>query len=171
MTKILKRFGIPVLALFVAFSLLAAAGCKKSGGERAMEKMIEKASGGKAEVDASGGSLKIKTAEGEAQIGTITEWPSDLPADLPKLEGRVQSAIKMNVAGGASWIIGLGGVDEAAVTDYIQKLKDAGWIEAFSSSADTVMMVHLTKAEVTVGLTFDKAKGDLSLSITVEKQN
>jgi hypothetical protein len=171
MLKLLKRFGVYLLALVVAFGLLAAAGCKKTTGERAVEKMISKATGGKAEVDASGGTLKIKTAEGETQIGALTEWPSDLPGDLPKFDGRLQSAVKMGGADGAGWFISILEVKEAAVTDYVQKLKAAGWNEAFSTTANDSLMVQLTKENASVMLTFGKDKGELGLSVSVTKEN
>jgi len=168
MSKTLKRFGVPLLALVVAFGLLAAAGCKKTPGERAMEKMIEKASGGKAEVDASGGSLKIKTAEGETQIGALSKWPSDLPEGFPKFEGKLSSAAKMNNDKGATWLINIVEVKEADVTKYVQALKDAGWSELFTSSADQSMMSQLQKDKMSVMVAFAKDRGELGLSVTVE---
>jgi len=171
MRKTLKRLGVPMLALVVAFTLLAAAGCKKSPGEKAVENMIEKATGGQAEVDASSGTLKIKTAEGETQIGALTEWPSDLPGDLPKFDGRLQSAIKMSGADGAGWIISITEVDEAAVTEYVQTLKAAGWNEAFSTTANTSLMVQLMKENASVMLSFAKDKGELGLSVSITKEN
>lgn len=171
MTKTLKRFGIPALALIVAFGLLAAAGCKKTPGEKAMEKMIEKASGGKAEVDASGGSLKIKTAEGETQIGAMSQWPSDLPEGFPKFEGKVTSAAKMKGAEGTTWLVNLVDVKEADVAKYVQAMKDAGWNELFTSSADQSMMSNLEKDNTTAMIAFAKDRGELGLSISVKTGN
>jgi hypothetical protein len=169
MRKTLKRLGVPMLALVVAFTFLAAAGCKKSPGEKAVENMIEKATGGKAEVDASSGTLKIKTAEGETQIGALTEWPSDLPEGFPKFEGKIASAARMAGEDMTTWIISLAGVKEAAVTTYIQALKDAGWNELFSTSADQSMMSNLEKDKATVMVAFNKEQSEVGLSISFKK--
>ncbi len=169
MIKILKRFGVPLLALVVAFGLLAAAGCKKTSSERAVEKMISKATGGKAEVDASGGTLKIKTAEGETQIGAMSQWPSDLPDGFPKLEGKISSAARMAGTDTTTWIINVAEVKEADVAKYIQALKDAGWNENFSSSADQSMMSNLEKENLSVMIAFNKEQGEVGLSINAKK--
>lgn len=169
MNRNLRRFGIPALALVLTFGLLTAAGCKKTVGERAMEKMIEKASGGKAEVDASGGSLKIKTAEGETQIGAASQWPSDLPEGFPRLEGKVSSAARMNGTDMTTWIVNVSDVKEAALAEYVQTMKDAGWNENYSSSSDQSMISHLEKDNLTIMIAFVKDRNEAGLSISAKK--
>jgi hypothetical protein len=154
--------------VLVAFGLMFTAACKgKSLSEKIAEKAIERATGGKAQVDANSGSLKIKTKEGEVEYGAASKWPSDIPEDVPKFEaGKFQSSTRMSVDNGTSWIMGIGDVEGDAVTAYVQALKDAGWNEGFSSTSDKTYHFQSQKDEYGIVLIYDKEGKQLAYTFS-----
>jgi hypothetical protein len=157
--------------VLVAFGLMFTAACKgKSLSEKIAEKAIEKATGGKAQVDANSGSLKVKTKEGEVEFGAAAKWPADLPGDLPVFEsGKFLSATKLNVENGQSWIMMIGEVDAAAVSDYVQVLKDSGWGEALTSDSETTSHFQATKDKYSAVLIYDKDGKNLAYTFNLVK--
>ena len=172
MIQALKRAGFVVVCLMVAASLIVSTSCKKkSPSETLAEKMIEKASGGKAEVDIRGGTMKIKTAEGETTIGALAKWPSEIPADVPKFEGgKFATAAKMNSAEGTSWVMNFRDVDEAAVKAYIQGLKDAGWKENQAFSTPDSDMFIGAKGNLAATMAYIKANKGLSFTVLAKTE-
>lgn len=171
MIHTLKRAGCVAVCLIVAAGLVVSTSCKKSPSERLAEKMIEKASGGKAQVEIQGGAMKIKTAEGEATFGALAKWPSEIPADVPKFEGgKFGNAAKTNTPEGTGWVMNYQDVDEAALKAYIQGLKDAGWKETQSFSAGDTEMFIGEKGNLVASMTYLKTGKGLSFTLLAKTE-
>ena len=78
-----------IILCAVACSLVAYIGCGKKAEEKVIEKIIEKESGGKADVDISDESISIKTEDGEATLhaGENVKLPADFPKDILVYKG------------------------------------------------------------------------------------
>ena len=165
--KLLSVFGIGLLA----FAVLALPGCKgKSAAERMAENALEKATGGKAEVDVKGETVSIKTKEGEVQFGALTDWPADLPGDIPKFEGaKVKSAVKADMGEENGWVINLSDVEAEAVDKYIEELKAAGFSSDVLAKTEDFVQFQGKKGDVSVMVTYTKNDKGLSLNAAKKK--
>jgi hypothetical protein len=145
-----RRIGIIGLALALVAGLASFSACKKTANERMAENMVEramdKATGGKADVDFSGGKMRLKTKEGETTIGVASEWPSDLPEDFPKLaSGTIKGVTRTESQGSKAFHIVIEGVEAEAVEKYLETLKESGWTSQMSTTTDQGFMHQLTK--------------------------
>lgn len=128
--------------LLCALALIAA--CAKSPEERIAEAAIERATGGRAQVERSGDQVTIKTDAGEVRLshGEAAALPAGFPADVPLPAGyKVQSAME---ASGAM-IVGLtapgqvAAVSAAATT--AMQARDWKRTTAMQQSPDTHILV------------------------------
>ncbi|HOI44661.1 MAG TPA: hypothetical protein PLX50_03510 [Candidatus Aminicenantes bacterium] len=152
---------------FLATAVLSLPACKgKSANERLAERVMEKATGGKAEVDMQSGTLSIKTADGELQVGSVNEWPADVPGDVPKFEGaKISNAARTSQGAEKAWIINFKDAEETSVTQYIDRLKASGFTSDILSQAEESMFFQCTKGDVTVMLAFSKTDGELNINV------
>lgn len=163
MKKYLSILGVCLLAVAV----LSLPACKgKSASERLAERALEKAAGGKADVDMSSGTLSIKTDDGELQVGSVSDWPADVPGDVPKFEGaKVRSAARTSQGEDKAWIINYADAGEAAVAKYIDILKASGFTSDVLSQTEESMYFQATKGNVIVVVAFNKSGGELSINV------
>jgi hypothetical protein len=168
-----RKAGFIGMFILVAVGLTFMTGCKgKSLSEKIAEKAIEKASGGKAKVDAGDGTLKIKTKDGEVEFGSASKWPSEIPGDVPKFEaGKFESATRMNVEEGTSWIMGIKDVDADAVAGYVQALKDSGWDEGVSSDSEAAYHFQSQKGKYGIVLIYDKEGKNLGFTFILNAKD
>ncbi|GEM_PF-395752 len=183
-----KRFGFQALLLVVAAALVLAGACRKANESRAekmIEKALEKAGGGKADIDLKGGKMSIKTDEGKADFsvedGKMTvksddgtaefssggnKWPEDVPGDVPKFEGgKVTAALRGTQGQGKSWTIGFDGVEEADYAKYVEKLKSGGWEIVLSMAVDDGAITQAKKGTTMVNVTLGKSAKSLGLNV------
>ncbi len=158
---------LALLSVAVIVSV-AACGRSESATERMTERLLERASGGKAKVDLKGGGVKIKTAEGETELGSAAEWPSDLPPSLPKFEaGKLQNVMKNSSESGKSWFITIAEVPAKDVRGYIEALKVKGWAPAASSQDDgETILFTATRGDASVTLTYSSS-GEKTVGLSV----
>ena len=167
-----QSFRASVLLFAAAALVLGLTACKgKTMNERLAEKsvanMIEKATGGKATVDLKDGTIKVKTAEGEAVIGSSKEWPADMPSDVPKLSsGKIMGAVRSSQEEKKLWNITLQDVEAGAFDQYAEALKAKGWeIKMTTKDEDGGMLQAVKDKLLVVAIFTDKGKA-ISLSVT-----
>lgn len=183
-----KSFGFLALLLAVAAALVFAGACRRANekqAEKMIENALEKASGGKAEIDLKGGKMSIKTDEGQANIsldgdkltvksedGTAefssggNKWPEDVPGDVPKFEaGKVTATLRGSQGQGKTWTIGFEGVEEADYAKYVEKLKADGWQIQVSMSVDDGAVTQARKGGTVINATLGKSAKSLGLNV------
>ncbi len=157
----------------VVVGVLLIGGCNmlaRKAGEAMTEKMIEKATGGKAKVDMKDGSMTVTTDEGTVTTGGSV--PDNWPKDVPVYAGAtVQfSGTNMGDAGeGAMGLVMTTEDDAAAVaTFYKDSLKNGGWTlkNTMSAQGNTVML--FTKDSKNLSLAIAGSNGTTSITIGVQ---
>jgi hypothetical protein len=166
------NFRATVLLFAAAALVLGLSACKsKTANERLAEKgvanMIEKATGGQATVDLKNGTIKVKTAEGDVELGSTKEWPADIPGDVPKFEfGKIMGAIRSAQEEKKLWNITLQGVKEGAFDKYTEELKAKGWEIKLASKTEEGGMLQAVKDKLMVVATFVNKGKTVSLAVT-----
>ncbi len=125
-------------AVFLAgLAIWPACSSREKAAEKMAENILEKASGGKVDVDIKGGSVNVATKEGTVSWGEASGWPEDMPAGIPRFtEGKVTGVIRTHGAESKNWSLVLGEVKEGALSNYAEVLKGEGWeILTLSQSA------------------------------------
>ena len=167
-----RNFRATVLLFAAAALVLGLTACKsKTANERLAEKsvanMIERATGGQASVDIKNGTIKVKTAEGDVEYGSVKEWPADIPGDVPKFEfGKIMGAIRSGQEDLKLWNITIQSVEDGAYDKYAEELKAKGWEIKLTSKSEEGGMFQAVKDKLMVVATFvDKGK-TVSLAVT-----
>ncbi len=171
MTRNPKSIRLAALVLAVAAALVLASACQKAN-EKSAEKMIEnaleKAGGGKADIDLSGGKLSVKTDQGTADFSAAGgKWPSELPGDVPKVaDGKVKGVFSVAQGEGKHWTIAVDEIDEAAYAKYVETLKAAGYEIGMNMTTADGAMTQGKKGTTQIVVTFSKSAKTLGLSVT-----
>lgn len=132
-----------VVLAVVLVSLVLLAGCKKPS-EKMSEKMIETATGGKAKVE--GDKVTVKTEQGTMEVGGKQEWPSKIPADVPKFAfGKIVSVMENNTPKGTNVFVGIEGVSKPDFDSYVSTLSGAGWKTVTESKGEDGFFVTTKK--------------------------
>lgn len=139
-------------AVVVVFALLLIpillVGCKKAG-----EKMVETATGGKATID--GDKVTVKTEQGTMEVGGKQEWPSRIPADVPKFTyGKITTVMENNTPKGTNVFVGLENVTRADFDSYVSTLAGAGWKMVTESKGEDGFFVTTKKGNNTLLVSF-----------------
>ncbi|NMC27643.1 MAG: hypothetical protein GYA42_05795 [Syntrophomonadaceae bacterium] len=161
MSKKLLTLVLAVIAVLTFSAFLG--GCEKAA-EKATEKAIEQSSGGDAKVDLDKNQVTIKTDQGTTTVGETTQWPSKMPADVPKFKyGKITAVSETTTADkGVAEFIAIEGVALADLTKYTSELESAGWkIEATTTMTDGYM-VSAVKGEQNLVVSFSKGDKDFS---------
>ncbi len=147
----------------VAFGLLAGTACKGKSEEKSIVKeriddTLEKATGGKVNLDLKSGTIKIQTPEGEKTLATAErKWPEDLPEGMIKFEGgQVMGVNRSSTEAGKVWTVHFMDVADGALGKYADKLRAAGWTIVSSTPGG-------------VGGTLQAYKGDIQVSVMIEE--
>lgn len=150
-----------VLTAIMLAGLLVLPACtsREKAAEEMTERMIEKATGGKVDVDLRGQSMKMTTEEGTVSWGEASEWPGDIPGDVPRFtEGKVTGVIRSHAAETKNWSLVLGGVEEGALTRYAETLKADGWEILVSMQMAEGESVSARKGGMTLTLRANRAE-------------
>ena len=165
----LRKTSVWALSLLLIIGLVGLTGCKKAGeslAEKRLENAIEKASGGKAQVDLSKGGITVKTAEGESSLTTSNEWPKDLPEGVPLFTfGKVQGVTRVADAAKTGWNIILAELESGAIEKYTEVLKTAGWTIGQTMSMGEGGLIQATKDKLGIMVMFNQDK-TASLTVT-----
>jgi hypothetical protein len=174
----LRKTGSIVAVVIVAAALVAGAACKSKSAqekivENRLERALEKASGGKVDIDLKAGTMKVKTAEGDSVLTTGEQkWPEDLPDSAIKFEdAKVRAVARSSTEKGKNWTIHLLDVGENALDGYSAKLKDGGWAIEMTTTTGQGGTIVATKDDlmVNVMINADQKVGIVSFQTGVEK--
>lgn len=122
-----KQIAVAIISSLV----LLGAGCGKSASqyasEKAAEKIIEKQTGGKVNIDTSNNTVKYETKDGTFQSGENVQIPESFPKDIYIAEGKLVSAISNKENGVHS--ISIQSTEKASdlAKKYEEKFKADGW--------------------------------------------
>lgn len=161
-----KRNLLTLLILTIFSLSLFITGCgavSDKVSEKAAEKAIESASGGNAKVDLNNDKVTVTTKDGSLQAGGTSEWPSKIPADVPKFSyGKITSVMESTTTDGQSIIVGIEGVALDDLEKYKGQLEGAGWKITMTSKSEDGYLLVSEKAKNSVTASF--SKGDNSYS-------
>lgn len=139
--------------------------------EKALEKMIEKESGGKAKVDISGESLSIKTEDGEVNIsgGDNVKIPADFPSDVYQYEGgKIMTVMQMQ--GNTSVSYGCAEKPSKVTETYKSKMGQNGWTVLQTMDMGEQQMVTFSKGERVATIIVGKSDEETFISLTLATQ-
>jgi hypothetical protein len=168
-----RTLGFMTFLLVVAAALVFAGACRKaneSRAEKAIENAMEKASGGKADVDLSGGKISVKTDQGTADfIAAGGKWPEDVPGDVPKFEGgKVTATLRGTQGQGKTWTIAFDQVETAAYAKYVETIKAAGYAIITTMDIEDGAVTQARKGKTVISLTLGKSAKSLGLNVMTE---
>ena len=163
-----------VVAVFAAGLVLGLGACKGKTlgqrlGEKSVENMIEKATGGQAKVDLKEGTIKVKTAEGETEIGSSRTWPNDFPIEVPKpATGKVEGVVRSNQGDKKYWNITIKEAEAGTFDKYQDALKAQGWQIKMATTTPDGGILNAQKDKLAVVATW--AEKGTTINITVTNQ-
>ncbi len=172
--KCLHRSGWIVLPLLL---LGLSCGGEKAT-ERAIERQIEKASGGKAKVDLSKDKMTIKTKEGEmaiSQSGAV-DIPADFPKDVLVYKGAVVKMV-FKQDKGVSMLLETADDVKKVAQAYQADMKANGWQEVGSMPMADGATLNYEKGKdnekrnviVGIGRGDDEGKTHITLTVAAEE--
>lgn len=157
----------------LACAVLALSGCQKAA-DAATEAAIERASGGKVEVDRDGDRVSFKTDQGERldmQAGESLPLPADFPKDV-WLPGRYDVNSVMDMAGVQVVSVRTQGKVAGLHADARAAMAEAGWKQTMSMqhSADNAML-SFEKDKRAAVLSFNRIDGsDVAMSVQLRRE-
>lgn len=150
-----------LVAILLAGSL-AAPGCSKKEAdeklaEKAMEGMLERATGEKTEIDIDGQDVSIKTGDGTVDMKAATEWPRDMFEVVPRFTyGKVERVTSATEEGMKKFNVWLHDVPDDASEKYHADLKAAGWEAQMAIMGPNASMLTAQKGKIAVQLMHGK---------------
>jgi hypothetical protein len=168
-TKI-KTAGLFVLALVCTLFILSCQRASQKTGEKMMEKALENATGGKANVDINGEKTVIETSAGKMEVdGNATSWPNEIPGDVPEFTfGKVDAVTTSDVDGNKSWNIVYNEVQDGFLDKYDALLKEKGFETVTMKMGEKGGSITAENPKYNVFLM--GGEGKMSLAVTVKKQ-
>jgi len=159
--------------LFALCLLILAFGCDKSSEEKAMEKEIEKRTGGTADVDLSKNNMKItgETEGGKYSVssGEGTEIPKGFPDDVFVYRPS-KTAMAMEIPEGYSLALTTPDDSSKVLSAYRQEMKAKGWSEETSMKMESQSVLVYEKDERMVNISIVSAGEGIQISMTVTKK-
>ncbi|GMR07774.1 MAG: hypothetical protein BMS9Abin26_0778 [Gammaproteobacteria bacterium] len=160
--------------ILVVFLTLWLSGCSDDAEETLVEKQIELATGGKADVDISKGQMTItsdsKGGEVSMSIGENVTLPEDFPKDVLVYPGsKLESAVQMP----EGFSLGLTSKDNRKniVDAYQDTMQSNGWKVQTTMVIDTQsIMMYEKDNRVTSILVDDGNKDSVRISVTIVRK-
>jgi uncharacterized protein YceK len=156
MTKNRSLITILFIAVFSLSLLLSGCGMvAQKAADKAAATAIQSSVGGDAKVDVNKDNVSVTTKDGSMKVGGATEWPSTMPADVPKFSyGKITSAMENTTSDGLSIVVGIDGVALADLDKYKSDLEGAGWEITTTSKTDDASILSAEKGKNTVTVSF-----------------
>jgi len=172
-----RKTVVAALAVFAVAVALSGTACKgKSAGEafaeKRLENMMEKASGGKVDLNLKDGTVKVKTADGSSVLTTGEQkWPEDLPGEAIALDPtKVRAVVRSDDENGKQWSIHIFGFGEDVLEQYSAKLKAADWDIQSNVSMGKGGMISAVKGSLQVHLIVNVEDKTGSISFRRDKE-
>ncbi len=154
---------IRVMLCFVLLTaVFAGAGCGKKDpgekvGEKMTERMLEHATGEKADIDIDGGDVTIETGDGKVEMVATDKWPDDMFAAVPRFtHGKVERVTRNVAEGKKTFNIWLREVPDDASRKYEAELKGAGWESQLMDMGAQGSMLSAQKGDLAVQFAHNK---------------
>src|SRR3989344_7196045 len=169
-----KKLIIIVVAVVVlgGLGMLVRGMFSRNIAENMAENAIERATGGKVDVDYDGDdTITYKSDEGSFQAGENVSLPSDCPSDVP-----VMSGAKISYSGSSNPSTGAPGASVTFTTSksasevaayYNSELVNQGWTIDSTMNASGTTILSAKKGERTVGIYIVSSEGTTSVTIGV----
>ena len=157
--------------LVVGLMVLPACKSREKAAEEMAEGLIEKATGGKVDIDISSGGMKVTTKEGEITWGETAEWPNDIPSDVPRFTyGKVTGLVRAHEASAKNWSLVLGDVEEGGLAKYSETLKGNGWeiLASFQSADGETVTAQKGNMSLTLGYNKSQKAGSFHVAVKAE---
>jgi len=160
------------IALVIILVVLSVAGYAvknffgKKIAENIVEKTLEAGTGAKVDINNAGeGSFKVKSKDGELEIGATAQWPSDMPTDVSKFSaGTIAAAIKTDGSGTKGWSVIVKDVEKSAVDTYLVDLKAKGW-QSVSQVEMGVSINQFEKGLYSINIAYDASSKGVNLTV------
>ena len=165
-----RKISVILLSILVMLSL-ASCGVKQSLDEKITEKVTEgvinKATGGEANIDIDKGELTLKGEDGEKITFSENKWPKGKAASLiPEFKkGKIITAASTDKA----CTIMIEQVEEKDYAQYVKKLKDQGFtndVAEFTSGSSQSYGAHLNENTMAFVM-YDSEQKALTISIEI----
>ena len=170
----MKKLTAILIIISVLFSLTSCEYISKNIKEESVEKIVGKILGEEVDVNiisptpSEGDTAPEPSSSGGILDGIIEndeegeiDWPEDIPTDVPKADFTIKS--KMKTPNG--FILGFGEVEAAAVTDYIDTLKNNSFEAEMEEISDKRIEASYNKDKTSVKVYWYK-DGDFSIMVT-----
>ncbi len=169
----MKRLFVLAACTLIAFAGLS--GCSEKQEEKTAEKMaaemIEKGSGGKAEVDIKNGNMSIKTKEGEMVINadSSAKLPDDFPKDVFVIKG-ADVKMTMDMPQGKT-VSFLAKEDMASVFEkYKKEMTSKGWDQQMAMNLGDGASLVYEKVDRMTNITIAKDEEGTMINVVITKK-
>ncbi len=146
-------------------------GCGKKAEEKVVEKMIEKQTGGKANVDLSKGTMEIETKDGKMTMtsGKAAKVPDDFPSDVYLYKpASVEAAIQVPNGHSVS-LMTEKNVSQVSET-YKKKMTGEGWSQQAAMDMGTQSVLIYEKNDRVTNITIVPDNGKTRIQVTVSNK-
>jgi hypothetical protein len=166
----IRTAGLFALALVFSLFIFSCQRASQKTGEKMMEKALENATGGKANVNINGEKTVIETSAGKMEIdGKATSWPGEIPGDIPEFKfGKVTAVTTSDMDGNKSWNIVYNDVEAGFLDKYDALLKEKGFETVTMKMGDKGGSITAENPKYNVFLM--GGEGKMSLAVTVKKE-
>jgi hypothetical protein len=166
----IRTAGLFVLALACTLFMVSCHRASQKTGEKMMEKALENATGGKANVDINGEKTVIETSAGKMEInGNANSWPSEIPGEVPEFKfGKIDAVTTSEMDGNKSWNIAYNDVEEGFLDKYDALLKEKGFETVTMKMGDKGGSITAESPKYNIFLM--GGEGKISLAVMLKKE-
>ena len=137
--------------------------------EDILEEVMEESIGGDADVDIDDDTFTWESEDGSGSVGEATEWPDDIPSDIPEFTyADIISHFSLGDETGSGWTLTFENADSDAINSYGGDLESDGWVIISTYSDNDVEMITAEKGNDTITCSCSNEDDTCSVIISVE---
>jgi len=136
--------------------------------ENVMEDSISDSTGEDVNVDLDSdeGTFTWESEDSSGSIGTGSEWPADMPSDVPEfMYGTIESAVSVNGTDGSGWSVSYTEAESDALAQYRGDLETAGWTISTTATVDGSTYLSAQKDARFVTCTHNVSEGTFQVIV------